>query len=233
MKFSLASISLILSLALAGCGSNSTPPAIPTVVLSSNPSTTSTAVTASGQVVPAQKAQLSFPLTGTVLNVAAKVGDLVAAGQTLVTLDPTLLDAQVKVAQANLDAAEAQLHYQIRIGTDQEHLTSAQADIDRAQAQLDSAKATAAKTTLVAPFNGTVVEVGTAPAETVVPGQIVIVLGDLTHLQIQTTDLSERDIPKVQVGQIANISIVALNQQQLTGKAVEAAQISATFGAHV
>ena len=116
-----------------------------------------------------------------------------------------------------------------RIGTDQEHLDSANADVERAQASLDSAQATLAQAALVAPFDGTIASVDIHPAETVVPGQIVINLGDLAHFQVETTDLSERDVPSVQAGQTANVSVQALNQQ-ITGKVTDISRISSTVG---
>jgi RND family efflux transporter MFP subunit len=239
MKYSRVSLFCIPILLLTACGVNSTPTPLPTIVLSANPAnpanpaSTANSVSASGQVVPSQKAQLSFPMTGLVKAVNVKAGDLVTTGQPLVALDTALLDAQVKEAQANLAAAQSQLHYLVRIGTDQEHLDSAQADIDRAQAQLDSADATLAEATLKAPFNATIGEVDISPAETVVPGQIVMIIGDLARLQIETTDLSERDIPNVQTGQTVTISILAFNQQPFTGKVSRVARIASTVGGDV
>ncbi len=128
------------------------------------------------------------------------------------TLDTTILDAKVKEAQANLAATQTQVKYLKRIGTDQEHIDSAQADVDQAQASLDSAKATLAQATLTAPFAGTVASVEISPAETVIPGQVVIMMGDLSNFQVETTDLSERDVTNVQAGQTANVSVQALNQ---------------------
>lgn len=232
MKRILFIISFSITLTLTACGSTSTATAIPTVVLNAQPTAASNSVSASGQVVPAQSVQLSFPLAGAVKTVEVKAGDTVTAGQTLVTLDTTLLEAQVKEAQANVDATKTQLQYLIRIGTDQEHLKSAQADIDRVQAQLDSAQATLAQATLTAPINGTVASVDISPAETVTPGKIVIVLGDLSHFQIETTDLSERDVPAVRVGQSADVFVQALNKQ-MTGKVVDVSRISTTLGGDV
>ncbi len=111
-----------LALVLAACGPNSTPVAIPTVVLNSKPASASNSVTASGEIVPEPKAQLSFPLTGVVESVAVQEGDKVSAGQTLVTLDTKILNANVEEAQASLAAAQTQVKYLKRIGTDQEHI---------------------------------------------------------------------------------------------------------------
>lgn len=232
MKSISYALSLILAVILTACSSTATPAALPTVVLSANPVSASNTVSATGQVVPVQKVQLSFPLTGVAKTVDVKAGDTVTTGQTLATLDTTLLEAQVRENQANVAAAQTQVDYLRRVGTSQENLDGAQAAVDQAQAQLDSAKATLAEATLTAPFNGTVAEVDLAPAETVVPGQIVVVMGDLTQFQIETTDLSERDAPNVKVGQPAVISIAALNQK-FTGKVSDVARISTTVGGDV
>lgn len=224
---------LILSaLVLTACSGNSTPTAIPTVVLSSKPAANSSSVTASGEVVPVQKASLSFPMTGTVTNVAVREGQTVFAGQPLVTLDTTILQANVKEAQAGVAAAQTQVKYLKRIGTDQEHIDSAQADVESAQASLDSANAMLAQATLIAPFNGTIASIEISPAETVIPGQVVIMMGDLSNFQIETTDLSERDVTDVQIGQPASASVQALNQT-LTGKVVDVARVSTTVGGDV
>jgi HlyD family secretion protein len=89
-----------------------------------------------------------------------------------------------------------------------------------------------AQSTLTAPFDGTIVSVDIAPAETVVPGQIVIILGDLSKYQIETTDLSERDVTRVQIGQSANIFIEALNENS-TGQVIDVARTSTTLGGDV
>jgi len=233
MKSISYALSLIIALVLTACGSTATPTAIPTVVLSANPAAASNAVSASGQVVPVQHVQLSFPLTGVAKTVEVKAGDIVTAGQTLATLDTSILEAQVRENQAGVDSAQTQVDLLKRLGTtSQEDLDGAQADVDRAQALLDSAKATLGEATLTAPFNGTIAEVDLSPAETVVPGQIVIVMGDLSQFQIETTDLSERDAPNVKEGQTATVSIAALNKQ-FTGKVSDIARISSTVGGDV
>ncbi|HEX2697590.1 MAG TPA: efflux RND transporter periplasmic adaptor subunit [Anaerolineales bacterium] len=237
MKKTLFISCIVFALTLTACGSPSAPTAIPTVVLqaqpeASNSGNTVSSVSASGEVVPVQHVQLSFPLTGVVKTVEVKAGDSVTAGQALVTLDTAVLEAQVKEAEANLAEAQAQVHYLKRVGTAQEHLDSAQADADRAQASLDSAKATLAQATLTAPFDGTIASVDISPAETVVPGQVVITLGDLSKFQIETTDLSERDVTNLKVGQSAKITAQALGKD-FDGKVTDVSRISSTVGGDV
>ena len=234
------SIVLVVALILSACTATaSTPTAIPTVSLDNNNSASSTqagdanSVSASAVIVPLKKAELSFANVGRVKAVNVKVGDQVTAGQVLVELDTTLLEAKVKEAEANLTVAQVQVNYLKRVGTDEVHLESAQAEADRAQALLDSAKATlATQSTLAAPFDGTIVSVDISPAETVIPGRVTISMGDLSKLQVETKDLSERDIPRVQVGQTASVFIKPLNQD-FSGKVTDISRISSTVGGDV
>ena len=239
MKKSYLIAATLIALILSACTSTSTPTAIPTVSLDNNGSSPAkqasdaNSVSASAIIVPLNDVQLSFSSVGRVTSVDVKVGDKVTAGQTLVTLDTTILEAKVREAEANVLAADAQIRYLNRLATDALHFESAQADLARAQALLDSAKATLlTQSTLTAPFDGTIVSVDIAPAETVVPGQIVIILGDLSKYQIETTDLSERDVTRVQIGQSANIFIEALNEN-FTGQVIDIARTSTTLGGDV
>jgi RND family efflux transporter MFP subunit len=218
--------------ALAACGPISSPAPIPTIVLISGPVNSSSSVSASGQIVPAAKASLSFPTTGVVKDVRIRAGDQVTVGQVLVSLDTSVLVAQVQRADADLRVAQIHYTYLARTGTDQEHLDSALADVARAQANLDAAKATLAQATLAAPFDGTVASIDIVPSETVVPGEVVVMLGDLSHFRVETTDLSERDAPKINVGQSATIHVPALNQDY-HGTVSDVSRISSTVGGDV
>ncbi|MBL8102715.1 MAG: efflux RND transporter periplasmic adaptor subunit [Anaerolineales bacterium] len=239
----------ILALAITACGGNSTPEAIPTISLDGGqPSTNNNAQTSSGDsvsaaavVVPMSEARLSFTSVGRVASVNVQVGDKVEAGQILVELDTAILEAKVKEAEANLAYAETDLKYLIRVTgcrgegctPSQKHIEVAENEVARAQALVDSAKATLnAQSNLTAPFAGTVVSVDISPAETVTPGQIVIVFGDLSGYRIETTDLSERDVPQVKIGQAATVFVEALGQD-FTGKVADVSRISSTIGGDV
>jgi hypothetical protein len=57
-------------------------------------------------------------------------------------------------------------------------------------------------------------------------------MGDLSRLQVETKDLSERDVPRVQIGQTARVFIKPLNQE-FTGKVTDISRISSTVGGDV
>lgn len=232
----LVGLSLVVLFA-SGCGSNAAPTVIPTVVLGGDAAAPVAGsprgtVNASGEVVPEPRAALSFPLTGTVRTVEVEVGDNVSKGDALVMLDTAIWEAKVMEAEGTLAAAEAEERLQVRNGASQEHIDAANADVDTARAALEAARATLAQATLTAPFDGTIAAVDISPAETVTPGLIVIRIGDLTNFQVITTDLSERDVPAVQVGQTASITVAALGED-FAGKVVDISRISSTIGGDV
>jgi HlyD family secretion protein len=111
-------------------------------------------------------------------------------------------EAQVQSAQAELDLLAA--------GARQEALAAAAAAVAEAEAALQRAEADLAATQLRAPFTGTVTAITVSPGEMVQVGQIVLVLADLNQMQVETTDLSERDVVRVAVGQPAAVYVEAL-----------------------
>ena len=239
MKKSYWIIFLILTLALAACGQATPAESIPTVALdTSAPDSDSPAsvvgdtVIASAEVRPEDSVYLSFPLLGTVKSVDVEIGDKVTTGKEIAALDTVILEAQIAEAEANVAAAETQIAYLKRIGSKQDQLDAAQADVDRAQAAVDQIKATMAQATLYTPISGTVITVDVAPGETANPGQVIIVVADLDHMRIETTDLSERDIPAVQIGQTADVFIDALDES-FEGQVVDIDRQSETVGGDV
>ena len=225
----------VLTLVLTACGSSATPTAIPTVSLDSvsqSSPASSNKATASGIVVPVKKVELAFPLSGVVKTVKVTEGDSVTAGQPLATLETAILEAKVKEAEANVIIKETQVTYLIRVGTSQENLDSAKADVERMKALVEIAKAQLAQATLDAPFDGTIASVDIHPAEYANAGQVIITMGDLSHMQIETTDLSEKNLPSLKIGSQVTVFIQALNKE-FKGKIVDIARISQTVGGDV
>jgi multidrug resistance efflux pump len=77
-----------------------------------------------------------------------------------------------------------------------------------------------------------VTTLGTGPGETVLPGQVVLVLADLRGLQVKTTDLSERDVADVAAGQSANLFVEALGTEVM-GRVAQIAPQATTVGGDV
>jgi multidrug resistance efflux pump len=104
-------------------------------------------------------------------------------------------------------------------------LRQARLAVDQAQANLDA-------TRLVAPFDGEVGPVSISIGDYVSPGQIILVVNNPKDLHVETTDLSERDIPSVKVGQEATVTIKPLHQD-VKGKVSAISSVSDTLGGDV
>jgi membrane fusion protein (multidrug efflux system) len=202
-------------------------------------------VTASAVVVPAQVSELGFLISGIAKDVPIKEGDAVKAGQTLLVLDTPDLEFAVTEAQAALRSAQAyadlqkyrrvknrrngKIYYDVIPAVYRER---ADARVQQAQATLELAQIDLAKSTLTAAFDGTVAAVSVLPGEYVEQNQGVVTLATLDRLQVETTDLSERDIAKVKIGAPATISVEALNQI-VKGEVISISPISNTVGGDV
>jgi len=134
---------LMLATALGGCSRSLTPPPTPIATAAPQvaaPRSIGGAATASGEVVPARKADLSFPISGRVQTVAAKEGHQVSSGETLATLETATLEAKVAQAQAALEVAQAQLAL-VRANPRPEEIAAAGARLEAARAALAQAAA--------------------------------------------------------------------------------------------
>jgi multidrug resistance efflux pump len=108
-------------------------------------------------------------------------------------------------------------------GPDPDDVALAEARISNAEAQLAAAQAALVDLELVAPFDGVVAEVHINASEWVAPGQPVLLLADLDHLQVKTTDLNEIDAAQIEVGDKAIITFDALPDIVIEGSVVSIA----------
>ncbi len=89
--------------------------------------------------IEASTMAVTTEMGGRVAEVEVDVGDMVAEGQTLVTLDPALIDSQLAEAEAGLDGARAALD-QVRLGAGAAEVKAAFATLLQAFAQRDAAR---------------------------------------------------------------------------------------------
>ncbi len=208
-------------------------------------------VTASAVIVPAQVSELGFLISGIARDIPVKEGDTVKAGRTLMVLDTPDLQFAVTAAQASLRVAQAQaeirsneiikkykINYvtftvkKLRLSVPHEVIEIANANVQQAQASVEIAQANLAQATLSAPHDGTIVSIKVIPGEFVPSDQAVVTLATLDTLQIETTDLSERDIANVHMGDSANIFVGALNKN-ISGKVIGISPVASTVGGDV
>jgi HlyD family secretion protein len=119
-------------------------------------------------------------------------------------------------AQALVRQAQAQLDL-LRRGATEEDIAQSDARVLQAQAAYDRARAALQDAELVAPFDGTVTGVMTTLGERVSPAVPVIQIADLSELQIETDDLTELSVVRIDEGSPATIQFDALDDLELAG----------------
>ena len=168
-----------------------------------------------GVVLPAQQSTMSFLIAGNIAEVSVAEGDLVQARESLITLTTPELDSAVLASEASLRAAEADLVYWMvaRKHKPPERRWLAEDHVDAEKAAIETALASQKQKTLLAPYQATVVEINASAGEVISAFQSVILLANLSNLEIETTDLSERDVVSISVGQRALVYIEALDAE--------------------
>ena len=148
-------------------------------------------------------------------------------------------DNDFATAEANLAAAqaayqEAQWYLATLKGEPvPEDATGKQlAMLQQAKDNLTAAQNRLTNSRLLAPFSGTVVATNVVPGEYILPGQALVELSDVANLQVETTDLSERDVPDVSIGQAVTVVVDALSQE-ISGRVIRISPQAETLGGDV
>jgi multidrug efflux pump subunit AcrA (membrane-fusion protein) len=146
-------------------------------------------------------------------------------------VDVNLAQAVLVAAQAEATTAQQQVD-SLKNGPDPDAAALAAERLKNAQAQVAALQSSMADLELKAPFAGTVTRVNVDTGEWVAPGQPLLELADLSALHVETTDLSERDVPRLAPGQAATVQVKALNQN-VAGHITAIAPLADTLGGDV
>ncbi|MDL2334633.1 MAG: efflux RND transporter periplasmic adaptor subunit [Chloroflexota bacterium] len=233
----MAAVVVLLGGALTGPRPSPSPTARPsitprpsTATIRPSPTPIDTSIEATAVVIPQRSADLSVPIDGIVDQIYVHELDQVTVGQLILRLDQTTYLAGVGKAQSDLEhfdavLAKAQLEVdQLPADATPAQIASAQADLRLAQTDRDVAASTLTEaqvalrqTELRAPFAGTVAAINIERGEQAVAGQPVAAIGDLSSWLIETTDLSELEVVRVAVGDVASVTFEALPDLVLNG----------------
>lgn len=173
-----------------------------------------------GQVEPQKTVSISFELSGQLSGILVDEGDQVTAGQVLATLDTRLLAAEKERLLASKSALEAQKRFALQTVERQSKLSdrgfASQAGLDEALSRADELTSRIAevdaslvtneirfeKSTVLAPFTGTVTERRVDGGESLTPGQPLIEIVQQTAPQVRVgvpTDVTARDLEAVEI----------------------------------
>lgn len=120
--------------------------------------------------------------------------------------------SDVTIAQARLDLNQA--------GARPEDVAVALARVQQARTALARARLALSNAQLLAPFEGTVSAVYLSPGEWGAPGVPVVELLDTSHWRVETRNVGELSIGRVQLGQEATVRVMAFPGKELRGRVV-------------
>ncbi|MCH7609384.1 MAG: HlyD family efflux transporter periplasmic adaptor subunit [Chloroflexi bacterium] len=131
-------------------------------------------------------------------------------------IDQAVIDAEVALAQAR--EADAERGWEdLKDGPDPDDVALAEARLANAEAQLAAAEAALTNVELRAPFAGTVAGVMTKVGETAAPGQPAVVLANFSSWIVETDNLTEIELPQIEIGQSVVVAFDALSDVELKG----------------
>jgi RND family efflux transporter MFP subunit len=198
MKRLVTGASLVLSLAgLTACGQQEAPPQkdarhVETVVVAAAP--VSTTLSTTGEIRARVQSDLSFRVSGRIVERSVDVGERVQRGQVLARIDAQEQKADLEVADATLQSAQAQqtqakqafdrqqnlfttgVTTRAALDDAQEALLTAEGTINSAQAQVDTARDALAQTELKADADGIITARNAEVGQVAQAAQVVFTL---------------------------------------------------------
>lgn len=226
---------------LISCGNDKkeikTLEAIPVKMSGTVENTNSPFVTASGKIEAENSANVSTRMMGYVTKVHVKVGQKVGAGQLLVSINNT--DLQAKKAQVDASILQATAGYNNakkdydrfvalfnQQSASQKELDDMTARFEMAKAGLEGAKqmrneimAQFNYANITAPFSGTITNTFIKEGDMANPGMPLVSVEGVSKLQV-TAMVSESDISNIKNGMPVNVIIKSINKK-VSGKVSE------------
>lgn len=142
----------------------------------------------------------------------------------------------VRAAFDSALAAEAEAKYQYEIstnGVNADQLALAMARLENAEAQVTAAESNLSNYILTAPFDGVVAEVAVEVGEQVSAESRAVSVVDTSAWIIETTDITELEVVKLEVGQQVTFTADALPDAAMSGVVTEISQSSILQGGDV
>lgn len=188
-------------------------------------------VSATGTIKPVNMVDVSSKITGLIKETKVAENQVVKAGDILVVLDDTRLQAQVSQARERLANAQANYERNRRLNdigaVSDQQLDSARMEYKVAQANYDEAASQLDDTVIRAPIDGVVIGKPIPAGQTVAQGlsnpMVILTVADLSKMQIET-QVDESDIGKVAVGQKATFTVDAYPGKVFSGVVASVSQ---------
>lgn len=202
-------------------------------------------VSSAGIVEPLATVEVKSKASGEVLDLLVETGDLVEAGELMVSIDPRTVrnrldqsDAELKAAMSRREIAitqKARVESLVEAGTltqsDLEQsildLANAEAQVVTSRVSVENARIAVDDTDIRAPISGTVIfkpvekgQVITSPTQDFSGGTMLMQMADLSAVQIRSL-VDETDIGKIRPGMVADVLVAAYPNQPFSGEVVK------------
>jgi HlyD family secretion protein len=184
-----------------------------------------TTVAATGTIAPVNTVDISSKITAQIKEVKVKENEQVTAGQTLVILEDTGLQAQVTQAREKLNNTAVKYQRVAKMqsigGASAEELDNARMDYNIAQASYDEITSKLNETIIVSPIAGSVIGKPLSAGEMVAQGvnnpTVILTVADMSKMQI-SAEVDQTDIGKIQLGQKVTFTVDAYPDKVFTGR---------------
>ena len=196
-------------------------------------------VSATGEIQPVNTVNVGSQVSGTIDNIYVDYNSHVNKGDILLTIEPSVLEAQVREAEASLNSSQSKRNYAkseyernkilynegfiSRAEMEQSQTTYEQAEqeVVRMNSQYERSKTNLGYATITSPVDGTVisrkVDVGQTVAASFQTPDLFEIAEDLTKMQIETS-VSEADIGVIKEGQKVTFTVDAYPSKTFEGR---------------
>ena len=199
-------------------------------------------ITATGTLVARELVEVGTQVSGTIDEVYADFNDIVEAGQLVALIDPSVLDAQVKSAEAHLMRQKANLR---RAQTEYDRFfpvfekgflsgndflsydigrETAEAAVLSSEAALERIQRSREFTEIRAPISGVIIDRNVEKGQTVAASlntpRLFIIAEDLALMEI-LANVDESDIGQIKQGQEVRFTVASYPERNFVGKVSE------------
>jgi len=219
-------ISILVSLiVLSGCSvgepqakPKSTEP-IPAYVTTVQPASDSETLKAAGTVRLRRETSLGFTTGGKVASVRYEEGDRVKRGATLAALDGSTVAADLSVARAERDRAEAEFDRIQSLFKDgwvtKSRLEQSEAAARAARARIEATEFASRTSYIRAPSNGIILSRNIDAGQIVTAGMTALVLGEIDKGFVLRVPMTDSDAARLSVGMPAKVMLSAVSDTPL------------------
>ncbi len=188
-----------------------------------------TTIAASGIINGENSSNLKFKLSGKLAYHNVQAGDTVKAGEIIAGLDTQDLQIALQQAQNTYRSAQAaaeKAEDDVKDNADDETFaqkatrTAAQVSRDNAYDSVKAAQRAFQDTVIVAPIDGIVTATTGVPGQIVSAADTIAQIIDFSKIYFEA-EVDEADIPLIQLGQSAEVTLNAYNDQIFTGTVAE------------